>query len=64
LAQESDIVTTKQNHSQGFRFTALLSPAALRIELLGVVALVLILGRISPDFGKLILQFSQLLLPR
>lgn len=48
-------------HSQGLRLNVLLSPAALRIELLGVVALVLVLGRISPDFGKLLQQFSQLL---
>jgi len=51
----------QNSHSQGLRFTALLSPAALRIELLGAVALVLVLGRILPDFGKLLLQFSQFL---
>ncbi len=52
----------EQNHqNHHLSFTSLLSPAALRIELLGVVALVLVLGRISPDFGKLLQQFSQLL---
>jgi hypothetical protein len=48
-------------HNQESRISALFSPAALRIELLGIVTLVLILGRILPDFGKLLLQFSQLL---
>jgi hypothetical protein len=57
--KEGGIVTMEQNH--GIRFTTLLSPAALRIELMGIVALVLILGRILPDFGKLLLQFSQFL---
>jgi hypothetical protein len=52
---------TEQNHSRGFRFTALFSQTALRIEILGIVALVLILGRISPDFGKLLLQYSHFL---
>lgn len=50
-----------QQNSLSLRLTALLSPAALRIELLGAVALVLLLGRIVPDFGKLLQQFSQLL---
>lgn len=48
-----------QNHHLGL--AALFSPVALRLELLGAVALVLALGRISPDFGKLLQQFSQLL---
>jgi hypothetical protein len=62
IAKEGGIIRMEQNsHSQGLRFTALLSPAALRIELLGAVALVLVLGRILPDFGKLLLQFSQFL---
>jgi hypothetical protein len=61
-AKEGGSIKMKQNsHSQGLRLTALLSPAALRLELLGAVALVLVLGRISPDFGKLLQQFSQLL---
>jgi hypothetical protein len=61
-AKEGGIIKMQQNsHSQGLRLNVLLSPAALRIELLGVVALVLLLGRISPDFGKLLRQFSQLL---
>ena len=60
--EEGGIGTMEQNHqNHHLRLTALFSPAALRIELLGVVALVLVLGRISPDFGKLLLQFSQLL---
>jgi hypothetical protein len=60
--KEGGIGTMEQNHqSPHLRLTALFSPAALRIELLGVVALVLVLGRISPDFGKLLQQFSQLL---
>jgi hypothetical protein len=52
---------TEQSHGQGFRIAALLSPAALRIELLGIVAFVLVLGRISLDFGRALQQFSQLL---
>jgi hypothetical protein len=59
-AKEGGIIKMEQN-SQGLRLNILLSPAALRIELLGIVALVLILGRILPDFGKLLLQFSQFL---
>ncbi|MFL6261846.1 MAG: hypothetical protein ACJ76Y_19280 [Thermoanaerobaculia bacterium] len=51
----------QNSHSQGLSFTVLLSPAALRIELLGIVALVLLLGRLLPDFGRLLLQFSQFL---
>lgn len=57
--KEGGIRTMEQNHH--LRITSLFSPAALRIGLLGIVALVLILGRISPDFGKVLLQFSQLL---
>lgn len=60
IAEEGGIRKMKlNNHSQGL--TVLLSPAALRIELLGIVALVLVLGRMLPDFGKLLAQFSQLL---
>jgi len=55
-----DLVEREQaQHNRESRVSALFSPAALRIELLGIVALVLILGRISPDFGKLLLQFSR-----
>jgi hypothetical protein len=60
--KEGGIGIMEQNHqNHPLSFTALLSPAALRLELLGAVALVLVLGRISPDFGKLLQQFSQLL---
>jgi hypothetical protein len=47
--------------SEGFGFQDLLSPAALRIELLGAVALVLAAGRIFPEVGALLRQFSALL---
>jgi hypothetical protein len=59
-AEKGGILKMRQN-SYSLRLASLLSPAALRIELLGIVALVLVLGRISPDFGKLLQQFSQLL---
>ncbi|HET9212047.1 MAG TPA: hypothetical protein VFR03_16710 [Thermoanaerobaculia bacterium] len=60
--KEGGIETMEQNHQNPhLRLTDLFSPAALRIELLGAVALVLVLGRISPGFGKLLQQFSQLL---
>ena len=59
-AKEGGFIKMQQN-SHSLRLTSLLSPAALRIELLGAVALVLILGRLLPDFGKLLLQFSQFL---
>jgi hypothetical protein len=54
-------IMEQNNQSHHLGLTALFSPTALRIELLGVVAFVLLLGRLSPDFGKLLLQFSQLL---
>jgi hypothetical protein len=59
-AKEGGFIKMEQN-SHTLKTPSLLSPAALRIELLGAVALVLILGRIVPDFGKLLQQFSQLL---
>jgi len=59
-AKEGGIIKMRQN-SHSLKLTSLLSPAALRIELLGAVALVLVLGRILPDFGKVLLQFSQFL---
>ena len=59
-AKEGGIIKMEQNsHRQGLN--VLLSTVALRIELLGIVALVLLLGRILPDFGKLLLQYSQFL---
>src|SRR3954447_15458028 len=58
-AKEGGIIKMQQN--SGLRLSVLLSPVALRLELLGIVALVLVLGRILPDFGKLLQQFSQLL---
>jgi hypothetical protein len=61
-SREGGIGTMEQNHqNHHLGLTALFSPVALRFELLGAVALLLVLGRISPDFGKLLLQFSQLL---
>jgi hypothetical protein len=59
-AKKGGIIRMRQN-SHSLKLTSLLSPAALRIELLGAVALVLVLGRILPDFGKVLLQFSQFL---
>jgi hypothetical protein len=62
--KEGGIVMMKQyENNHGFRPAALLSPAALRIELLGIVTLVLILGRSLPEFGKLLLRFSAVLFP-
>jgi hypothetical protein len=59
-AEKGGIIKMRQN-SHNLRLASLLSPAALRIELLGAVALVLVLGRLLPDFGKVLQQFSQLL---
>jgi len=47
--------------STATRFTSLLSPAALRIELLAVVSIVLFAGRSLPELGNLLLQYSQFL---
>ena len=61
-AQKGGVLMMKPNHqSPGFSFSTLLSPAALQIELPAVVVLVLIAGRVSPEFGKLLHQFSTLL---
>jgi hypothetical protein len=59
---KGDVVMMNHNHtSRGFSFSAMLSPVALRLELCGLVALVLALGRIVPEFGKRLRQFSSLL---
>ena len=59
---EKGAVAMKQNHlDPGLRFATLLSPAALRLELLGIVTVVLIAGRSLPAFGRLLLQYSQFL---
>lgn len=53
----------KNTNSPGFSFTTLLSPAALRIELLGAVILVLLAGRMLPGFATVLRQFSQFFFP-
>lgn len=53
----------KNTNSLGFSFTTLLSPAALRIELLGAVILVLLAGRMLPGFATVLRQFSQFFFP-
>jgi hypothetical protein len=57
----SDVMLKSSHEVQGFGVADLLSPAALRIELLGAVALVLAAGRIFPEVGELLRQFSALL---
>ncbi len=49
--------------SHGFSFATLLSPAALRIELLGAVILVLVAGRLLPGFAEVLRQFSRFFFP-
>jgi hypothetical protein len=53
----------KNTHSSGFSLTTLLSPAALRIELLGAVTLVLVAGRLLPGVATVLRQFSQFFFP-
>jgi len=50
--------------SSGFHFSAadLYSPRALRIEISIAVAIVLVLGRVVPQLGDLLRQFSDFLL--
>ena len=63
--QKGGVTMIKQqihhDHPKGGGFAALLSPAALRIELVGLVTVTLIAGRLLPDFGRLLRQFSELL---
>ena len=65
MSRKGGVVMMKNTdtNSHGFSFTTLLSPAALRVELLGVVALVLVAGRMLPGFAKLLRQFSMFLFP-
>ena len=60
-SKKGGVVMMKNKNSHGL--TTLLSPVALRMELLGAVALVLVAGRILPGFGKLLRQFYMLLFP-
>jgi hypothetical protein len=50
---------TKNNH--GYGFNVLTTPTALRVQLTGLVVLALVAGRLFPDFGRLLQQFSALL---
>jgi hypothetical protein len=49
------------NKTQGHSLNILLSPTALRVQLIGLVVLALVAGRLFPEFGRLLQQFSALL---
>ena len=55
------VMRQKNNHSHRSSMRALLSPRALRFELTGVVAIVLILGKTVPAISSLLRQFSSFL---
>ena len=57
---EKGDVAMKQSRSD-LGLANLLSPAALRIELLAIVTVVLLAGRSLPSLGRLLLQYSQFL---
>ena len=59
--RKGGVVMMKNTNSHGFSF--LLSPAALRVELLGAVALVLVAGRLLPGFATVLRQFSTFFFP-
>jgi hypothetical protein len=57
--EKSGATMTKTREHNGF--SVLLTPAALRVQLSGLVVLALVAGRLFPDFGRLLQQFSALL---
>jgi hypothetical protein len=59
--EKGDVAMKQSRSDLGLRFTSLLSPAALRMELLGIVLVVLLAGRSMPSLGKVLLQYSQFL---
>jgi hypothetical protein len=57
--EKSGATMTKTREHNGF--SVLMTPAALRVQLSGLVVLALVAGRLFPDFGRLLQQFSALL---
>jgi len=54
-------VVMMHDHSHGDSNHVLLSRRALRIELIGAVAVTLLIGRLVPEFGALLRQVVTLL---
>ncbi|HEV7508638.1 MAG TPA: hypothetical protein VGS07_27410 [Thermoanaerobaculia bacterium] len=59
--KKGGVVMMRHNH-QRHEFS-LLSPLALRLELIAAVAIVLIFGRSMPEFGSVLRRVSELFLP-
>lgn len=62
-SKKGGVVMTRHNHQNRRHAFSLLSPLALRLELIAAVAIVLIFGRSMPEFGSVLRRVSELFLP-
>jgi hypothetical protein len=60
--KKGGVVMMRPDHDAKHEFS-LLSPLALRLELIAAVAIVLVLGRSMPEFGSVLRRVSELFLP-